>query len=118
MQQLRLQAFVVLLLTAAGCASVDEGPYRFSEGWRDAKVVEVLRGADVKKPRFWRCLRSVPEEERLSRTYVVGKYRGPHHRQEHLVPAAPGQAFRPGDAVHLNVAACENAIVKREERAP
>lgn len=111
----RVILIVVVLSAAVGCASMDEGPFKFSEGWRDATVVEVLPGADVKNPRFWKCLRDMPEEERLRRTFVVGSYRGPHHRQKHLVSAPAAEALRPGDKVHLNAGACENAIVRREQ---
>jgi len=110
-----LAAAVLLLAALAGCASIDEAPYMFSEGWRDAKVVEVVSGADVNRPRFWKCLRDVPEQERLKRTYVIASYRGPHHRQQHLVSAPAGEALRPGDKVHLHASACENAIVRRDE---
>lgn len=108
---------VGVLLSAAlsGCASTEEGPYQFSDGWRHATVEEILPGEDVKRPRFWSCLRDVPESERLARTYVVASYRGPHHRQRHLVAAPVGESLRPGDKVHLHASACENAIVKRDE---
>lgn len=110
--------FIVLALlagTATGCATVDEGPYKFSEGWRDARVEEVLSGAHVDRPRFWRCLKDVPEEERANRMYVIASYRGPHHRQKHLVSAPQGEALVPGDKVHLHASACENAIFRRAE---
>lgn len=111
----RFSTGALLLLALAGCASMDEGSYKFSDGWRHATVAEILRGADVTRPRFWTCLRDVPELERSGRTYVVATYRGPHHRQSHLVSAPIGEVLRPGDKVHLNVSACENAIVKRDE---
>ena len=110
-----LIAVCPVLSAVAGCASMDEGPFKFSEGWRDARVEEVIAGSDIKNPRFWKCLRDIPQEERLRRTYVVGSYRGPHHRQKHLVAAPAGEALRPGDKVHLHASACENAIFKRDE---
>lgn len=108
---------VVLLVTSAiaGCASTEEGPFRFSDGWRHAKVVEVLPGADVKRPRFWGCLKGVSEQERLRRTYVVANYRGVNRHQDHLVPLPDGAVLRPGDKVHLNLSTCESAIVKRDD---
>lgn len=111
----RPMAGVLLLAALGGCASTEEGPYQFSDGWRHGTVEEILRGEDVKRPRFWTCLRDVPEPERLARTYVVASYRGPHHRQRHLVAAPAGESLRPGDKVHLHASACENAIVKRDE---
>lgn len=111
----RKRLWTTLLVASAvtGCASMEEGPYRFSDGWRHAKVVEVVPGADVKRPRFWECLRGVSEQDRLRRTYVIANYRGVNRHQDHLVPLPDGEVLRPGEKVHLNVSTCENAVVKR-----
>lgn len=114
----RISLAVLLVAALAGCASMEDGPYKFSEGWRKARVVEVVSGADVKRPRFWTCLRGVPEQERLTRTYVIASYRGPHHRQQHLVSAPVEETVRPGDKVFLHASACENAIVKDNDAKP
>lgn len=114
---MRKMLWVALLVTCAltGCASMEEGPYRFPDGWRHAKVVEVLSGAEVKRPQFWTCLKGVAEQDRLRRTYVIANYRGVNRHQDRLVPLPDGEVLRPGDKVHLNVSSCDNAIVKRDE---
>lgn len=112
---MRTRIGIILVVgSVSGCASMDEEPYRFSDGWRHAKVVKVLQGIDVKRPGFWDCLKGVPEQERLQRTYVVANYRGVNRHQDRLVPAPSGETLRPGDRVHLNVGTCEGAIVKRD----
>jgi hypothetical protein len=108
-----LQRFpVVVRSILTGCASVDEGLCRFSEGRRDAELVQVLRGTDVKRPRFWRCLSEVPKQERLSRPNVIAKPRA--HCQPHA-PAPVREVLISGGRVHVDVFACKGAIVKRVE---
>lgn len=72
----------------------------------------------MKRPGFWDCLKGIPEQDRLQRFYVIANYRGVSRHQDRLVPAPPGEALRPGDKVHLNVATCEGAIFRREPAEP
>lgn len=99
-------------LLLGGCATVDEHGHKFSEGWRTATVVRLLKGSEVERPRFWTCTRDVPEAQRLGRDYVVVSYRGVNRQQQHLTALSPDLALQPGEKVHVNVAACEQAIAK------
>lgn len=97
----------------AGCATVYEGKYEFSEGWRAATVVSVVTGAEIKDPGFWTCLRHVPEAERLSRTYVLLDYRNGSRHRKHMVPAPAGIQVVPGEKLYLNLSTCEQSLAKR-----
>ncbi|TWO68000.1 hypothetical protein FN976_23925 [Caenimonas sedimenti] len=96
----------------SGCATVDEHGHRFSEGWRNATVVRLLKGSEIERPRFWTCTRDVPEAQRLGRDYVVVSYRGVNRQQQHLAAVAPDLSLQPGEKVHVNVTACEQAVAK------
>lgn len=102
----------------AGCATVYEGKYEFSEGWRAATVVSVVPGAEIKDPGFWSCLRNVPEAERLSRTYVLLDYRSVNRHRKHMVPAPSGMQVVPGEKLYLNLSACEQSLAKRAAAGP
>lgn len=108
-----LYSLVLAPLVFGGCATSAEGPYRFSEGWREAKVVKVVSGGDISRPEYWECIRKVPAAERLARTYVELEYRRMSRHAHHLVPLPAGLELQPGEKVHLNVSMCENALVKR-----
>lgn len=101
---------VVFLLTA--CASTPEGPYRFSEGWRKARVEHVVQGEDINKPRFWECTRKASAQERSERVYALLSYRSGHHRRTRMVPLADATAVRPGDVVYTDVSRCEDSIAR------
>ena len=101
---------VVLLLTA--CASTPEGPYRFSEGWRKARVERVVQGADINKPRFWECTRKTSVQERSERVYALLSYRSMHHRRTRMVPLTDAASVRPGEVVFTNVSRCEDSIAR------
>lgn len=112
-----LYGLVLAPLFLAGCATSPEGPYRFSDGWRDAKVVKVVSGSEITRLRFWDCLRDVLEAQRLSRTYVELEYRRMSRHAHRLVPLPEGMELQPGEKVHLNVSTCENALAKRSTPA-
>lgn len=108
-----LYSLVLAALLLGGCATSPESPYRFSDGWREAKVVKVISGRDISRPGFWECLRDVPEAERLARTFVELEYRRMRRHAHRLVPLPAGLELQPGEKVHLNVSTCENSLVKR-----
>ena len=108
----------VFVMTAAlgflnGCASSDEGPYDFSQGWRKASVLEISSGQDVRNPNFWRCLRQSTPSERLAGRYAVVSYHSIRSSTKHLVPVPNGLVLRPGDEVFVNIDRCDNALARR-----
>ena len=107
-RSLRLGAAVLLV---AGCATTGEGAYRWSEGWREARVERVVRGAEIEDPRFWRCTRQPALEERSKNIYALVSYRDMHHKRRRMVPLSEGVAMRAGDDVYANVSRCSDSIV-------
>ena len=96
----------------SGCATVFEGKYKFSDGWRQGTVVRAESGASIKNPRFWECTRGLSEAELVSRDFVLLRYRGVNRTQNRMVLAVPGLDLQPGEKVYLNAATCEQAVVR------
>lgn len=105
-------AAVATTVAVSGCATVFEGKYRFSDGWRTATVVRAESGAAIKNPRFWECTRRLNEAELVSRDFVLLRYRGVNRTQNRLVPAVPGLDLQPGEKVYMNASSCDQAIVR------
>ena len=108
----RVPVMGVVALLLAACASTPEGPYRFSEGWRRARVERVVQGADIDKPKFWECTRKTSAQERSERVYALLSYRSMHHRRTRVVPLTDSTSVRPGDVVYTNVSRCEESIAR------
>lgn len=105
-------AAVASATSISGCATVFEGKYKFSDGWRRATVVRAESGTSIKNPRFWECTRRVTEAELVSRDFVLLRFRGVNRAETRMVPAVPGLDLLPGEKVYLNLSTCEQAIVK------
>lgn len=99
------------IMLMAGCATSDEGPYRWSEGWRQARVERIVHGADIENPRFWRCTRHTAAEERSKNMYALLSYREMHHRRRRMVPLSDVLAIRAGSDVYANISKCSDSIV-------
>lgn len=99
------------LLLLGGCATVDEGEYRFSQGWRQARVERLVSANELDKPWFWKCTRGTSEAQRQGHEYVVLSYRAFGRRQYRLVERETQQTLSPQQPVYLRASACQNAVV-------
>lgn len=98
----------------AGCSTTaDEGMYKFSEGWRKARVERVLTAEELRKPRAWECTRHTTADQRRGHIYAILSYRQPPNTRRHLVSVTADDDLRAGEKVYLNLSTCENAIVRR-----
>lgn len=111
---MRVVVAVVTGVLLGGCAAtVYEGKYQFNEGWRAAKVVEVLSASEMERPRFYDCVRDSSAEQLASTKFAVVKYRNMSRTQRRAVPLAPGQAFLAGETVYVQVGRCDVPLVRR-----
>jgi hypothetical protein len=106
------------ILGAAGCASTDDGLYRFSDGWREARIERILQGADIEEPSLWSCTRHTSAEERSQRSYAVVVYRGTRHKRRYLVEIERQSSMAVGDAVYANTSKCVGAIAPARKPFP
>lgn len=103
------------ILLLGGCATVYEGGYARSDGWRRGGVVAVQPGAGLERPDYWACTRDLTREQRSSREYVVvwfaeGRYKGYYAAE---VPS--GTQFAQHAPVFVNVFRCQDAVVARND---
>ena len=116
---MNLRCQTVLSMAAAtwallsGCtllSPVYEGRYSVTEGWREAKVVEV--GTTVREhPRLADC-RKDGVDRPPDQLYAYLDFR-PTRREPRVVPVAREQALRAGDLVYVNVKDCSAPVARR-----
>ena len=111
---LRLLALCASAAFLTGCATVYEGKYEWSEGWRAAEVVEVTTVAEMERPRFYECVRKATPGQAASGKFVLVKYRQMSRSQRRAIPLQPGQSFAPGDPVYVKVGDCATPLVSRQ----
>lgn len=98
-------ATVGAVVVLAGCATVDDGPFPWSKGWRKGVVLEVARPADMASPRFFRCVREAEIRDRQA-VFVVVKYLQRGRAQRAAARISAGSIFEVGDQVYVNVGDC------------
>ena len=116
--KLALAGVAVLAVFLVGCASTDEGPFPFSDGWRKARVERIVQGADIEKPSFWRCTRHTTAAERSKEVYALISYRDMHHRRRRMASITDALAVRPGEEVYANISRCSDSIVHADALSP
>lgn len=105
-------AAACLLLPA--CATVYEGKYAWSDGWRAAEVVQVTTAAQMERPHFHECVRKAAPGTAGASTFVVVEYRRMARKQSRAVPLQAGQSFAPGDLVYVDADDCSTPLVSRK----
>ena len=113
---LRMAAIGAALVLMAGCATVYEGGYRRSEGWRRGGVVETVEGAALERPTYWTCTRALSREQREARRFILVWYVEGRYKTYYVASAPSAHRFLPGQTVFVNVLRCEDALVARNGR--
>lgn len=96
----------------SGCAT-GSGPYAWQEGWREARVVSVLAGSAIERPRFYACVRALPSERLASARFAIVKYRETPRTHWRAVPLESRSDLAPGDLVYVRVTDCATQPVRR-----
>lgn len=104
---------VSILAGLLGCATVYEGKYPYSEGWRKETVDRVVRASAIENPTFSECLRRSSVEDRAKGSYVLLSYAAMGRTRTRLVQQPEGIELMPGELVYFNATECRNAIAKR-----
>jgi len=100
-------------LALTGCASTDQSPYAWSQGWRKAEVLAVQTAAEMERPGFSSCVRSASSHQLATTRFAVVKYRQMSRTQRRAVPLQAGEKVAPGDAVYVKADDCSTPIVHR-----
>lgn len=107
----RGSAFAALSLAVLaglpGCATIYEGKYAWSQGWRDIRVEQILRGSEIDDPGFWNCLRSKSADEIATGSFALVVYLQSGRRKRSMVPLGSANNSRVGDRLYANLSTCE-----------
>lgn len=107
-------AFVALL---GGCvlSPVYEGRYRYSEGWREGRILQV--GTDLaKSPIVFDCRKEIGAGPPGQVYGEVSYQRAPRRRHRQIVPIPTVKVLEPGDFVYVKMWDCSAPVPKRVVR--
>ena len=99
----------------AGCATVYEGKYDFSDGWREAKAIRIERDTEIAKLQFSDCRDTASLQQLASDKFIVLSYKHLNRPRIRVVPLGPSSGVRVEDLVYVNVTDCERPLIRRSE---
>ena len=108
-----LGAVFVVALGVNGCAVASVEKYDWHQGWREATVVKTDDAAALGGRYFSDCRRGTETGQAVSGRFVVLSYEHMGRTRHRVVPLRPGEAYRPGDPVYVNVNSCSIPLVSR-----
>lgn len=97
----------LVLLTTTGCAGWMDARERRAEGWREADVVQIDRGAVIKRELARDCRRQMNKELADNTVFAVYRFRGADRYQHMIAPRGENFPFKVGDRVSVNIDSCE-----------
>lgn len=111
-QRRRAMGAAVGLIGAAlaGCATVYEGRYSFSDGWRKARVEEIGAASALTQSSLNDCRSSATAEQLATRTYALLSYVDFNHRKTRIVALPPEARFEKGAPVYVKLRSCAGDV--------
>lgn len=110
-----IPVFGLSVFALSGCTTVYEGKYDFSEGWREAKVIQIERASEIAKPQFSDCRVNASPPYLAADKYIVLTYKHLNRPRKRVVPFGPSDSARVEDLVYVNVTDCERPLIPRSE---
>ena len=107
-------ALIVLL---SGCASIYEGKYDWSEGWRSAQVERLGDARSMVDERDMLCTKDILSAFGPDQQFAVVTYRSQRTTWKRVRPVSPESAVSIGDRVYVNSERCDQPIVRGGDRA-
>jgi hypothetical protein len=103
------------LALLTGCASVYEGKYDWSKGWRIGVVTRVVPIDQLKPNEVPECQASPMTVEKMKQnpTWVKVGYRMGRMRFAVFAPVTTENQFKVGDSVYVNSQSCEREVLPR-----
>lgn len=100
----------LLFAVLAGCATVYEGRYPFSDGWRKARVEEIGAASALTQFSLNDCRSSATPEQRATGVYALLSYADFGHRRTRIVTLPPEARFVKGAAVYVKLRSCAGDV--------
>lgn len=119
-QRRRAMGAAVGLIGAAlaGCATVYEGKYPFSDGWRKARVEEVGAASALTQSSLNDCRSSATPEQKAEGVYALLSYADFGHRRTRIVALPPEARFEKGAPVYVKLRSCAGDVAPQIAVAP
>jgi len=115
MKYIWIPVFGLSIFALSGCTTVYEGKYDFSEGWREAKVIQIERSSEIAKPQFSDCRVPTSLPHLASDKFIVLSYKHLNRPRKRVVPFGPSDGTRVEDFVYMNVTDCNSSLIPRSE---
>lgn len=118
-QRRRAMGAVVGLIGAAlaGCATVYEGKYSFSDGWRKARVEEIGAASGLTKSSLSDCRNSATPEQKATAVYALLSYADFGRHRTRIVTLPPELRFEKGDPVYVKLRSCAGDVAPQTAAA-
>jgi hypothetical protein len=100
----------LLLGVLSGCATIYEGRYAFSDGWRKARVEEVGTASALRAVALSDCRRTATAEQLATGTFAFLSYADFGHLRRRIVALPDHTRFEAGDAVYVKLRSCSGDV--------
>lgn len=110
-----IPVFGLSIFGLSGCTTVYEGKYDFSEGWREAKVIQIERASEIVTPQFSDCRVDAMPHHLASDKFIVLSYKHLNRLRKRVVPFGPNDGARAEDLVYMNVTHCQSPLIPRSQ---
>lgn len=104
------------IVTLTGCTTIYEGKYDFSDGWREAQVIQIGPAAEIATPQFSDCRKTALPQQLAMGKFVVLSYRHLSRPRKRVVPLRPGDSFHLQEFVYMNVTNCDEPLIPRSKK--
>ena len=89
------------------------GKYAWADGWRRGEVVFVQTAAEMKRPRFYTCVRDASAEQLTTTKFAVVEYREMSRTHRYAIPLRFGDKAAVGELVYVKVDECGAPLIHR-----
>lgn len=102
-----------LTLVLPGCTTLYEGKYDFRDGWRQAKVTQVLPASQLERPEFFACVRRASANQRANEPFLILTYKKFLRTAERAIVLPQTPQLTLGETVYVNISSCDGPVAKR-----
>jgi len=106
-----------LTVGSSGCTSLAQDMYALGAGWRTASLVQIAPAQQIQRRALTDC-RPATAATAGDRRYAVVEYRSAGRLHVHILEMDETSSARVGDAVYINVLACNASFATRSPQRP
>ena len=107
-----------ILVVTSGCATVYEGKFAFSDGWRKATVEEVASSTQLSGTAASDCREGASISQLRDNRFALVAYAESGHLRRRIVVLPLQPRIQAGNAVYIKLRSCSGEIALRADFAP